>query len=46
VQLFDVCLVEIEFRYRARDLGKRKDTELLAAVDETLDLFEFLQFRY
>ena len=46
VKLLDVRLVEVELRYRASDLGEREHAELLAAVDETLDLFEFLQFRY
>ena len=46
VQLLDVCLVEIELRYRPGNLGIREDAELLSAVDEALDLFEFLQFRY
>jgi hypothetical protein len=46
VQLLDVCLVEIELGYGAGDLGVGQDAELLAAVHETLDLFEFLKFRY
>ena len=32
--------------HRAGDLGEREHAELLAAVDQSLDLFEFLQFRY
>ena len=31
---------------RAVDLGEREHAELLAAIDQALDLFEFLQFRY
>ena len=46
MQLLDVGLVEIELRDRAGDLGVGQDAELLAAGDEALDLFEFLQFRY
>ena len=46
VQLLDVRLVEIQFCDRAIDLGEREYAELLAAVHEVLDLFEFLQFRY
>ena len=46
VQFFDVCLVEIELGYRRRNVGVGKNAQLLTAVDEALDLFEFLQFRY
>ena len=46
MQLLDVGLVEIELGDRAGDLGVGQDAELLPAVDEALDLFEFLQFRY
>ena len=46
MQLLDVGLVQIELGYGAGDLGVRQHAELLAPVDESLDLFEFLQFRY
>ena len=46
MQLLYVGLVEVELRHRAGDLGERQDAELLAARDEALDLFEFLQVRY
>ena len=46
MQLLDVSLVEIELGHRAGDLGVGEHAELLPAIDEALDLFEFLQFRY
>jgi hypothetical protein len=46
VQLLDVRFVEIQLRHRAGDLREGEDAQLLTAVDEALDLFEFLQFRY
>jgi hypothetical protein len=46
VQLLDVSLVEIQLGYRSGDFGVREHSELLAPVDESLDLLEFLQFRY
>jgi len=46
VQLLDVGLIEVKLGNRRRDIGVREHTELLPAIDETLDLFEFLQFRY
>ena len=46
VQLLDIGLVEIELGDRAGDLGVGEHAKLLPAVDESLDLFEFLQFRY
>ena len=45
MQLLDVGLVEVELGDRAGDLGVGEHAELLA-LDEALDLFEFLQFRY
>ena len=46
VKFLEVRLVEVQLLYCASDLGEREHAELLAAVDESLDLFEFLQFRY
>ena len=46
MQLLDVGLVEVELGDGGRDLGVGEHAELLAAVDEALDLFEFLQVRY
>ena len=46
VQFLYVRLIEIQFRDCAVDLGESEDAELRAAVDEALDLFELLQFRY
>ncbi len=46
MKLLDVGLVEIKLGYRAGDLRVGQHAELLAAVDESLDLFELLKFRY
>jgi hypothetical protein len=46
VQLLDVSFVQIQLRDRSGDLGIGEDPKLLAAVDEALDLFQFLQVRY
>ena len=46
MQFLDVSFVKIQLGDRARDLRVGEDPELLAAVDEALDLFQFLQVRY
>ena len=46
VQLLDVGLVEVQLGDGGGDLGVREHADLLALVDEALDLFEFLKFRY
>src|SRR5205085_2897540 len=46
VKLFDVRLVEIELGDGGCDFGVREDAKLLPPGQESLDLFEFLQFRY
>jgi hypothetical protein len=46
MKLLYVSLVQIELGDGAVDLGEREHPELLATIDQALDLFEFLQFRY
>ncbi len=46
MQLLDVGLIEIQLSYGTGDLGVGENAELLPPVDQSLDLFEFLQFRY
>ena len=45
VQLFDVCLVEIELRDRPGNLGESQDPELLTAIHQPLDLIKLLKIR-
>ena len=46
VELLDVGFIQIELGHCPGDLRVGEHAELLAAVDEALDLFEFLQIRY
>ena len=46
VQLLDVGFVEAELGRGGRDLGVCEHADLLAACDQTLDLFKLLKFRY
>ena len=46
VQLLDVGFVEVELGRGGRDLGVCQHADLLAACDQTLDLFKLLKFRY
>ncbi len=45
MQLLDVGFVEIEFGRDGLDLGVCEHADLLAACDQTLDLFKFVKFR-
>ena len=45
VQLLDVGFVEVELGRRGLDLGVCEHADLLAACDQTLDLFKLLKFR-
>jgi hypothetical protein len=46
VQLLDVGFVETELGRGGLDLGVCEHADLLAACDQTLDLFKLLKFRY
>ena len=46
VQLLDVGFVHVELGDRSLDLGVAEHADLLALGDQSLDLFELLQFRY
>ncbi len=46
VQLLDVGVVEVELGRGGRNLGVGQHADLLAACDQTLDLFKLLQFHY
>ena len=46
VQLFDVCLVEIELRDRPRNLGISQDTKLPAAIHQRPNLIKLPKIRY
>jgi hypothetical protein len=46
VQLLDLGFVEADLGRGGRDLGVCEQAELLAACDQTLDLFKLLKFRY
>ena len=46
MQLLDVGFVEVELGRGGRDLGVCEHADLLAACDQTLDLFKLLKFGY
>ena len=46
MELLDVSLVEIDLGHGGGDLGVRQHAGLRALRDQSLDLFEFLQFHY
>ncbi len=46
MQLLDVDLVKAELSCGDRDLGVSEHADLLAACDQTLDLFKLLKLRY
>ena len=45
VQLFDVCLVQIELRDRPGNLGESQDPELPSAIHQPLELIKLLKIR-
>ena len=45
MQLFDVCLVQIELRDRPGSMGESQDPELLPAIHQPLDLIKLLKIR-
>ena len=46
VQVLDVGFVEVDLLHRRGDVPEGEHAELLSPVDEVLDFFEFLEFRY
>ena len=46
MQLLDLGVLEVELGRSGRDLRVREHANLLAASDQTLDLFKLLKFGY